>query len=156
VNFWKVILVTLVIFSTGVITGSMAARKTAAKALENSPQPTSAPRLNSGFQPDRRLRMDFITKVQEQLHLTPLQLEEIEVIVTEGQTKMCKLWEEFSPQMRGEFDATQDRLREVLTADQREQFEELIKKRRSSRHGDRTKHRGRTNAAADAVPTTNP
>ena len=151
-NLWKVILVTLVIFSTGVITGTLVSRKTPKPGWE----PASTNRPSSGVRPDRRLRMEFITRAREELQLTPQQFAEIEEIVTEGQTRMSELWEEFSPQMRGEFDATQDRIREVLTPGQLEQFEELIRKRRSSRHGDRDKRRNETNGTPDAARSTEP
>jgi hypothetical protein len=136
VNVWKVILVTLVIFSSGVITGSLATRKTATPATELPSRHSSTNRPGLG-RPDRMLRMDFITRAQEELSLTPQQMEELEGIVHDGQTRTRALWEEFSPRMRAEFNATQEQIREVLTPEQREQFEEIIKKRQASRRGDR-------------------
>ena len=135
-NVWKVILVTLVIFVTGAITGGLVTRRTSSAPQETSLRPSSTNRLHQGFRPDRMLRMDFIERAQHELALTPEQMREIEGILSASQARMRELWEEFSPQMRTEVKAAQQNIRELLTPEQRKQFEELMKKRRATRRGD--------------------
>lgn len=140
-NVWKVILVTLVIFSTGVITGGLAARKTAAPPPETSLQNSSTNRPHQSLKPDRMHRRNFLLRATEELGLTPDQIEKIETIVSASQIRTRELWEEFSPQMRAEFKATQTEIRALLTPEQQEQFEQLMDKRRSSRRGDGERRR---------------
>jgi hypothetical protein len=136
VKLWKVILVTLVIFAAGAITGAVLARKAVAGGGRESLSQTN--RWEQGLRPpDRLLRGDFVKRMQAELELSPEQVLEVETIVRESQARTRKLWEEISPQMRAEFKLTQDRLRELLTPEQQQQFEELLKKRRPARHEDR-------------------
>jgi Spy/CpxP family protein refolding chaperone len=81
--------------------------------------------------------MEFINRAREELELTPEQMVQIEVLVTEGQERTRALWEEFSPQIRAELKSIQEEIRALLTPEQRVQFEALIKKRRPPRRGDR-------------------
>jgi Spy/CpxP family protein refolding chaperone len=136
VNVWKVILVTLVIFSTGAITGGLVARKTASHPPQSSWQNSSTNRPQQAFKPDRMYRRHFLRKAQEELGLTPEQTEEIEAIVSASQVRTRELWEEISPQMRAEFQATQEEIRAVLTPEQQELYERMMDRRRPSRRGD--------------------
>lgn len=145
-NVWKVILVTLVIFSTGAITGGLLARKTTAHPPEESPPHSSTNRTHQGFRPDRMLRRDFLDRAQEELDLTPEQIGQLEVIVSESQARTRELWEEFAPQMRAEFKATQEKIRALLTPEQRKQFEQLMKNRRPPRRGDGERREPRLDA----------
>jgi hypothetical protein len=137
VNVWKVILVTLIIFGAGVITGGVVARRTHSRPAEESWRHSTTNRMGQGFRPERVLRMDFVTRAKEELGLTPEQLEQIELIVKESQTRTREIWDQVSPQMRAEVKATQDKIRELLTPAQRETYEELMKQRHSQRNFER-------------------
>ena len=82
-----------------------------------------------------------MTRVGDELSLTTEQKEQIEAILRESQERTRALWEEISPQMRAEFQATQEKIRDVLTPEQQQQFEELMKKGREPRRGDRDRRR---------------
>jgi Spy/CpxP family protein refolding chaperone len=69
----------------------------------------------------------------EELELSPEQSAKIEFILAESQERTRELWEEVAPQMREEVKATQEEIRSVLTPQQQEKFEELMKKRRHDR-----------------------
>jgi Spy/CpxP family protein refolding chaperone len=141
VNVWKVILVTLVIFSAGAITGSLVTRQ-ALLNVEPFAEHHSTTNRHGPGRPERMMRMEFLTRAETQLDLTPEQIIQIEEIVQDGQARTRTLWEEVSPRMREEFKTTQDRIREVLTPIQRDRFEELLKKRMGPRRGDRDRGDG--------------
>lgn len=144
---WKVILVTAVIFASGVVTGGLVARKTLAPAQPQEFQ-SSTNRPGQAFRPDRRMRRDFVERVAEELELTPEQSAQIEAILRESQERTRKLWEAVSPQMRAEFKATQEKIRAVLTPAQQQQFEELMKRR----HPPRGQDRGRREPGPEGPP----
>jgi len=137
VNIWKVILVTLVIFSAGVITGSLATRRTLPSPEGETASNSQTNRPSQGFRPDRMMRRNFIERVGQELALTPEQTTQIEAVLRESQERTRQLWEEISPQMRAEFQATQEKIRELLTPEQQQQFEELMQKHRPPRREDR-------------------
>jgi hypothetical protein len=155
VNTWKVILATLVIFVAGVVTGGLLvsysdraqqkqrrsslrenANRTTGTASGSSPRegqrPLSLPnRLPHG------LSLEFLQKLDVELHLTSDQRERIEKIITTGQQRNKELWERIAPELRREIAESQKRIREELTAQQRVRFEELMKQR-PPRKGDET------------------
>jgi len=85
--------------------------------------------------------MDFVTRAREELDLTQEQREQIETIVKESQARTRAYWEQCSPQIRAEFKATQNKIREVLTPEQCEKFEQIMKQRRPSHREDRGRKR---------------
>ena len=130
-NAWKVILATLVIFSTGAITGTLVTRKPVSTPDTSVTRPSDSsphgPRL------DRRMRRDFLKRFGSELDLTPDQKARIESILSDSQERTRAIWEEVAPQMRVEFQATQEEIREVLTPEQRARFAELMEKRQKDR-----------------------
>ncbi len=156
-KLWKVILVTLVIFSTGAITGGVVARKALGGASEKAGHHSLTNRVAEGFRPPERLmRRDFVSGIRAQLELTPQQAEQMEAIVQDSQERTRKLWEEFSPQMRAELKRTQDRIRELLTPEQQKKFEELMKKRRPPRHEDRERREPGPGGPGNSPPPPEP
>jgi len=130
VNNWKVIFATVVIFGAGVLTGGLlvnyvkhsnkSARDKSANtvsthlaATNQSVRPAEAnkPRL-----PDT-LNKQFLQKLDEVLVLEAAQRESIRKIISESQNRIRK-----------EMQDTHVQIREVLTSDQRLQFDELVKR----------------------------
>jgi Spy/CpxP family protein refolding chaperone len=137
VKYWKIILVTLVIFSTGVVTGALVARRTQRAEAGLPWRHAATNRVEQGARlPERWMRRDFVSRIQSELELTPEQAGQMEAIVRESQARTRQLWDEFSPQIRAEFKDTQARIREVLTPEQQRGFEEILKRRRPPRHED--------------------
>jgi len=176
VNAWKVILATLVIFITGVVTGGLLVNYTYRTHQKNRRPPTresSRPPLNlnsstAGNPRDpvprfsnlqnrlaRGVSMEFLQRLDAQVHLTPGQRERIEKIIIEGQQRNKEHWERIAPELRREMMETQKRIRETLTPEQRARFEELMKQ---SRTGGREFRRptGSRNSAHPDSPTPAP
>ena len=153
-NSWKVICATLVIFITGVVTGgllvSYADRASRANRLprqraearlpgnsQNLPPMTNArdpqsPRFPNPLQNrlPRGVNLEFLQKLDAEVHLTPGQHERIEQIITDGQLRNKEIMEPVTPELRRELMETQKRIREILTPDQHARFEELMKQSR--------------------------
>jgi hypothetical protein len=131
VNNWKVIFATAIIFGTGVITGGLLVNYVQ-QGLKKSPRTKLAANAEvhsivtgqSSHQaesakprPPEILSKQFLQQLNEPLQLTTEQRDEIRKIINEGQNQIRK--------------AVQDarlEIREVLSPEQRDQFDELIKR----------------------------
>jgi hypothetical protein len=140
VNFWKVILATVVIFGAGVFTGGLLVnyvdhshhgnghRPPAgadARAPENRDQPhpqdIPPPRLAE------RMGRQFVQQLNDTLRLTPEQRGKIEKIIAEGQERNHEIWTNVAPKMRAVMQEVNQQIRAELTAEQLKPFEELLK-----------------------------
>ena len=153
-NTWKVIFATLVIFVTGVVTGgllvsyadraSQKSRSLRQRAEGRLPgnnqnlspvthprdgQPPRLPNLIQNRMP-RSVSLEFLQKLDAEIHLTTGQHERIEQIITDGQLRNKELLERITPDLRREMAETQKRIREILTPEQHKRFEELMKQSR--------------------------
>ncbi len=130
-NNWKVIFATVVIFGAGVVTGgllvnyvkpshSKVMRHPAATA-EGRPSATNqSPRVADAAKPPRLpeiLSRPFLQRLDEALHLAPDEHEAIQKIIYESQNQMRKVVQDARLEVR-----------EVLTPEQRKQFDELVKR----------------------------
>ena len=61
------------------------------------------------------------------MQLTAEQKEKIQKIVADGQERNHAIWTNVAPQMRGVIQDVHQQIREQLTPEQKEQFEELLK-----------------------------
>jgi Spy/CpxP family protein refolding chaperone len=130
VNTWKVIFVAALIFGSGMVTGAIVARRAQKTALPSTVSLAETNRPPHMGKPDQSRRFDFLRRAQHELDLTPEQKDQVELIVREGQEEMRAMWEEFSPRMQAHLKKTRDRIAEVLTPEQEQRFEELLKQRR--------------------------
>jgi len=78
--------------------------------------------------------MEFLQKLDSEVHLTPEQREHIERIITDGQLRNKEIMERVNPELRREMAETQKRIREELTPEQRKRWEELMKQRQPHRN----------------------
>ena len=153
-NSWKVICATLVIFITGVVTGGLlvsyadrASQKSRSLRQradgrqpgnnQNLPPLTNSRELQSPRLPTliqtrlpRGMSLEFLQKLDAEVHLTPAQHERIEQIITDGQSRNNEILERITPELRRELAETQKRIREILTPEQHARFEELMKQPR--------------------------
>jgi uncharacterized membrane protein len=129
-NNWKVIFATVVIFGAGVLTGGLLVNyvqhsnyrgphKAAAIPASHAPVTNVVARPVENEKPrlPEVLSRQFLQQLDESLRLAPEQREAIQKIISEGQNQMRK--------------AVQDarlEIREVLTPDQRTQFDDLVKR----------------------------
>lgn len=154
-NAWKIVCATLVIFIAGIITGASLVRfaqggakpwRSRQPAEMNNPQP-GANRPNTPDRPENSnrkggpefgnpdgqqpgpLNRQFVMGLDRQLKLTPEQREKIEKLMIEGQERIRQIRSKLEPEMRKEMQGVNDQIRAILTAEQREQFERLMKQR---------------------------
>jgi hypothetical protein len=119
VNSWKIILATAVIFGCGVVTGGLLVNYIE-HAYPEIRRPFAGPR-------PQILNEQFVEQLNTALQLTPEQREKIGKIIADGQERNRDLWKLVSPQFRGVMQDVHQRIRAVLTPEQRKQFEELMK-----------------------------
>lgn len=160
-NYWKVILATIVIYGAGVMTGGLLVSHVDRPHSRNPRHPetpttstNSVSQTNSQGQvtskparPPEILNRQFLQQLDEELHLTPEQREAIQKVITDGQNLMHKTI----------LDARLE-IREQLTPEQRTQFDELVKRpppRRPLNSTNTPPVLPLTNAPA-AVPTNTP
>jgi len=151
---WKVICATLVIFVTGVVTGgllviyanhvSLKGRSKLPREIVRQPgnppnpnvtvNPREANRLpnpvNSANRPRLGINLEFLQRLDAEVHLTAGQHERIEQIINEGQQRNKETWDRVLPEIRRENAETQRRIRETLMPEQLARFEELMKQSR--------------------------
>jgi Spy/CpxP family protein refolding chaperone len=119
VNSWKLILATAVIFGCGVVTGGLLVNYVE-HAHPETRRPYAGPR-------PQMLNRQFVEQLDAGLHLTPEQREKIGKIIAAGQERNRDLWKLVSPQFRGVMQDVRQRIRAVLTPEQKKQFEELMR-----------------------------
>jgi hypothetical protein len=131
VNNWKVIFATVVIFGAGVVTGGLLVDYVGHSYQKNSPKHSAATaevHHSATNQPPRQaeavklrlpeiLNKPFLQRLDEELRLTPDQHEAIQKIINDGQNQMRKVVQDARLEIR-----------EVLTPEQRKQFDELVKR----------------------------
>lgn len=140
-NYWKVILATVVIFGTGVLTGGLLvdhvshahqknSRRAPAKPVATPPTNHQAPTNSSDFFMPRMAKemgKQFVKQLNDTLKLTPEQREKIEKIIVEGQERNREIWTNVVPKMRGVMQEVNEQIRTELTPEQLKPFEELLK-----------------------------
>jgi Spy/CpxP family protein refolding chaperone len=134
VNNWKVIFATVVIFGAGVITGGLLvnyvqhsnqkpqrpkavapiAANTVRTVTTNQPPPVAE---TNKLRPPEILSKQFLQQLDDSLHLKTEQREAIQKIIGEGQNQIRKVVQD-----------SRLEIREVLTPEQRKQFDELVKR----------------------------
>ncbi len=152
-NVWKAVCAALVIFLAGIITGATLVRIAQARpgprwiqrpGMQNAGQPNPGTPMNPGppneprppnTGPQGLLSREFIQILERQLELTPDQRERVGKIMADGQERVRELRSRIDPEMRKELQQTREQIRAVLTPEQRERFEQLMK--RTSRRNDR-------------------
>jgi len=73
----------------------------------------------------------FVEQLEQQLGLTNEQKDEIEAILAESRIEADALRNKLLPEVRAHMEATHERLLEVLTPEQREEFEKISSRHRS-------------------------
>ena len=122
---WRFILATLVIFTSGLLTGGVAVRYMAA------PREVRVPRSPDDL-PIRpqMLREEFVRQMQRELDLSPEQKERISRTVHESQERIRVHYDRIAPDVRDELRRTREGMRAELTPEQDRQFEEFLRKRK--------------------------
>lgn len=124
-NYWKVILATVVIFGAGVITGGLLVRhsirsRPASPALvQQRPGPPATP---AGH------RLEFLRRAQDELKLSAEQRQKVEAIISGSQERTREIMEPVSPLIREEVQRAREEFKAVLNPRQKRAFEEILQK----------------------------
>jgi Spy/CpxP family protein refolding chaperone len=128
----------MVIFGCGVVTGGLL-MKTELPAVTTVVSPEVAPRAgNTNNVPPpwaQVQRPEFLKRIKKALNLTPEQSDQIAKIMKDSQDRSRPLWDIIAPQMRKEVRRVREEIRAVLTPDQQEKFDELLKRPRRQNQG---------------------
>jgi hypothetical protein len=126
VNYWKVIVATVVIFGAGVFTGGLLVNyvhQTYIRAAAHHPPVVASTTNNvttnvtsAGIRLPEVLSKPFLPKLDNLIHLSSDQHKAIEKIIAEAQAQMKKMIMD-----------TQTNIRTQLTPEQRAQFDEVMK-----------------------------
>jgi hypothetical protein len=128
VNNWRVIFATAVIFGAGVITGGLLVNHVQQPRLKSAKRPAaaySAAPANAATnqmasKPQRQpeiLSKEFLQRLDRELELSEAQHETIQKVINDGQNLIRK-----------EIQDARLEIRKALTQEQRNQFDELIKR----------------------------
>jgi hypothetical protein len=150
VNYWKVILATVVIFGAGVVTGGLLVNYVAhthPRNLHRAPPPVATlphtnspasgdtngailPRLTELLKPrlPEMWSKEFVAHLNDALELTPEQRIKMEKIIADGQEQNHSIWTNNAAQMHKVMQDVRQQIREQLTPDQLKQFEDLMKR----------------------------
>jgi hypothetical protein len=129
VSPWKVILITMVIFGCGVVTGGLLMKA----GLPHFPIVELAPRTNNvGSQPPAFNQLQqpaFLRRMDKQLDLTPDEHDKIAKIMNDSQERTKPLWKLIAPGLREEMKRVRGEIRAVLNPKQQKDFDDLLKTR---------------------------
>jgi Spy/CpxP family protein refolding chaperone len=116
------------VFLVGILTGALV---THLLYVRSFPQPGERPRFERpGMRGGPGGGPRFVERLQNQLGLTPEQRSEIDEILRQSRIESDEIHEEMLPRIRAQLDRTRQRIFEVLTPEQREEFERLRKEHR--------------------------
>jgi Spy/CpxP family protein refolding chaperone len=145
VNSWKIIVAALVIFAAGVITGGVTV-KLSGRLARGAAAPTAASAAALASPGEAAVapgvafpllqRMEMLRRLDTALNLSPGQRDSIDALVRESQEHVRKLWEPIRPKAQDEFRQLRDKVKAVLTEEQRAQFEDLMRRRMQRRVGE--------------------
>jgi hypothetical protein len=158
VNSWKVIFATMVIFGTGVVTGGLLVGY-AQHGRDRRPQHTANAVRQAQPPSAGGTRIDFLRRMERELNLTAEQREPIDKVLKEGQERMKKLIETIEPRRREELKHTIEEFRAVLTPEQQQRFDGLLKQQQQQQQRGREQRKAappRERSAQNPPPGTNP
>lgn len=146
-NAWKIVCATLVIFIAGIVTGVVLVRlgergskpwnRPFRESVNQPHLPTNPPSANPGRPANPNgnnpgnvapMNREFVPLLERQLRLSPKQRDEVEHIMKTTQERIRDLRLSVEPEIRKEMRQAQEQIRGVLSAEQREQYQRLMKR----------------------------
>ena len=152
-NYWKIILATMVIFGMGVVTGGLLVQH-GPRLRPNRAAHVSSVGRPSVAVPPGALKLDLLRRMQKELDLTPDQHERVDRIINQSQDRTRKLMEPLRPQVMEELKRAREQFREVLTPPQQARFDELLRQQQHQ-HDQRHPQPGRERPAEGTSGGTN-
>jgi hypothetical protein len=117
-----------VIFGAGVITGGLTVRLKHRIVDRLPPAPVAAPWMMQ--------RLEFLRRAQAELRLAPHQRERIDAIFRDSRERMQGVWEKVAPEAHQEVARVREQIRDVLTREQRQRFERIVREQSPRRNGE--------------------
>lgn len=143
---WKPILAVLLIFAAGVATGAMAARaKFRAELADRIQERRGGPGGPRPGPPGPRMgefRERFIEGLKKDVGISEDQAQQIDKVMRESQERMAKIWEPVEPKAKAEFEATNQKVKSILTPEQLVKFEEMKKRHFDGKRGEHKRRDG--------------
>jgi len=141
VNYWKVILATVVMIGAGVLTGGLLVNfvdhshpknqhRSQGNAGAHANTNNVVPPRWAEIPPPRlaeKMGKQFVQQLNDELQLTPEQREKIEKLIADGQERNRELWTNVAPKMRAVMQEVNQQIRAELTPEQLKTFEEMLK-----------------------------
>jgi Spy/CpxP family protein refolding chaperone len=126
VNTWKAIFAAIVIFGAGIVAGGALVSRLHSNWLAPA-HPASDPASTAQVPSPGGMRLEFLRRAQRDLDLTPEQRERIDKILKDSQERTRKLMEPIAPEFHAESKRAREEFRAVLTPQQQERFDQLVK-----------------------------
>lgn len=130
---WSLILATIVIFGAGVITGGLLVNHVKHPAGTHGQMgvtnTTPVAMMPQPLTPEF-MKKQFVGQLNDELQLSKEQREQVGKIIAQGQQSTHDLWKLVGPQFQLIWRDTRTQIRQVLTPEQRKEFELLMKEQR--------------------------
>ena len=124
-NAWKVILATILIFSTGVMTGGLLVHRVDRLHSRHSQERTASGNTRTNSASGQRY--EFLRRMERELDLSSEQRQRVEAIFQQSQERTKKLLDPVKPAMQEESRRVREEFRATLNPDQRTRFDQLWK-----------------------------
>ena len=116
---WKAILGVLAVFVLGTLAGALVTHRIYQR------------RIHTFFRGGPAATEMIVRRMNGQLDLTPAQRVQVETIVRNSRQKLRETRQQIDPQMRALFQDMDQRIREILTPEQRAKFDKLTAERQA-------------------------
>lgn len=119
---WKAIVSIVIVFLLGALAGALVTHKIYQQKVEGviKGEPKS-------------MREFIVRRMDHELHLDAIQLEQLRAIVRETHAEMKNLRKQFKPQTEEILARSQEKVRAILRPDQLEKYEKIVAERRKKR-----------------------
>lgn len=135
VSQWKVISAAVVIFTAGMVAGGLGVQWLG-KPRPPVREPVEQPLLPA------LVSEEFVRRMHRELDLTPQQRQQIVQTLRIGQARIRELYSLVGPEVGEELHYVRESIRAELTPAQQKRFEELLRKQRQRRWGERPRPEG--------------
>lgn len=119
---WKVILATVIIFGTGVLTGGFVTQRA---FRDRAPKPAARVQQPDLVPIPYFARREFLERMDRHLNLSREQYDRIAKILQDSQERTRIIVGLVSPELQEELRAVRQEIRQQLTPEQRDKFQEL-------------------------------
>ncbi len=131
-NYFRVILATLVIFATGALSGYFLAHK--APERPGAPAASASVLAGTNAPPSWNQRRDEMWgSLQKELKATDEQMAKVDEILAQSRKRSREIWQTIKIPLEAEVDRVKEEIRGVLDAEQAAKYEEIMKQR--GKHG---------------------